>query len=469
MAMIPFAVQSYKSLGLPISVQRTVNAYAETEPANMKTPVAVFGAPGITTHTTCGTGPIRGFQVMNGIAYAVSGMDFYEFDTNGVATLRGTGILGSAPVGISNNGLQVVIVNGAQGYTYDQATTTFLPIVDPDFNPANTVTFFDSFMVFDWVDTNKFFISAPLDATDYDPLDFASAEVQPDLVIGVMNQLESLLIFGEHSIETWFDAGAVDFPFQRYDGATVERGCIAPLSIIKEDNSVFFLGDDGMFYRLNGVLPVRVSTHAIEQEWATYDTIEDAYAFSYTVGGHKFVTLSFASGDACWVYDIATGLWHERESIDPLGNATRWRGICTCQAYGKTFIGDLLSGKVGFIDATVYTEFDDDTIMRLVSPTMHNDRKRLFMSRFELDVQTGVGLANGQGSDPQVMLRFSNDGGATWNSYQPWQSMGALGAYTKRLRWLRLGQARSRVIEVSISDPVKRVVVAAHADLSVGM
>src|ERR1041385_5148438 len=202
MTAVPFAINSYKSLGLPISVQRTVNAYAETEPQNAKTPVAVFGAPGISTHCTAGMGPIRAFQVMNSRAYAVSGANFYEFDEGGNVTLIGSGVTGTNPVAISNNGLQIVIVNGSFGWVYDQSAGTFGQIIDPDFNPANTVTFFDTFMVFDWVDTNKFFISAPLDATSYDPLDFASAEVQPDLVVGVLNQQESLLVFGEHSIET---------------------------------------------------------------------------------------------------------------------------------------------------------------------------------------------------------------------------------------------------------------------------
>jgi hypothetical protein len=72
-----------------------------------------------------------------------------------------------------------------------------------------------------------------------------------------------------------------------------------------------------------------------------------------------------------------------------------------------------------------------------------------------------------QGADPQVMLRWSNDGGSTWSS-EHWTSIGRMGNYKNRAIWRRLGQARDRIFEVSITDPVKAVIVSANLKASVG-
>ena len=91
------------------------------------------------------------------------------------------------------------------------------------------------------------------------------------------------------------------------------------------------------------------------------------------------------------------------------------------------------------------------------------------MPLFELDVESGVGLTSGQGSDPQIMLDWSDDGGHSFGPLQPWRSIGKIGAYRARLRWRRMGQFRERIIRMQISDPVKRVVIAANAEFRIGL
>ncbi len=191
-------------------------------------------------------------------------------------------------------------------------------ITAPAFYPSNTVVYFDDYFIFDRVGTNEFFLSNLGDGTQYNGLDFASAQAGPDLVLAICNYHEQLLIFSQKHIEVWYDAGAANFPFQRYDGAFIQRGIAAPLAIVKEDNTVFWLGEDGIFYRLNYYTPQRISTFATERAWAQYPTIADATAFVVTIEGHKFIFLTFPSGPATWCYDISSGLeeplWHERIS-----------------------------------------------------------------------------------------------------------------------------------------------------------
>lgn len=553
MPKIPFATQSYKSKSLPISAQRLLNMYAEKEPPDAKTQVAVFGCPGLAAFTSVGTGPLRNAHVMSNVLYVVSGSELWSVNSLGDALLLGGGIDGSGRVSMDDNGNQVVIVNGIEGFIYTlvgfgsaaaatiqsagtgyvigemitltggtstsqtvitvlsiggggaiatiqvstpgqyqaepsnpvaQGSTTgvgigatfnvtfagppsgYQKITDPAFNPANTVTFFDGYFLFDWVGTAKFFYSALYDGSTYNALNYYTAEVHPNGVLGLVNQQENLLVFCESNIETWYDTGTNNDPFQRYNGATIERGCAAPLTLLKEDNSVFFLGEDRIFYRLDGIIPKRLSTHAIEQEWQTYSTVADAFAFVYTFEGHKFVTIIFPTANTTWVYDIASQLWHERESFETNGRGLgRWRGNCSVNFNNRTLIGDGIGNQLGVLSSTDYTEYGAQIIGSGTMPVIHNDRKYISHQSLEFDMDTGVGLATGQGQDPQLMLDWSDDGGKTYVPLQRWASMGQSGQTTTRVRFTRLGRSRSRVYRASISDPVRRTFIAAHADL----
>lgn len=468
MQPIQFAVQSYKSKSLPVSAQRTVNCYAEKEPPDAKTEVALFGAPGLISFSEVGLGPIRNMHVMNSVLYVVSGQRLYSVSSSGVATDIGGAITGSGYVSMADNGTQICIVNGVEGYIWS-STGGLQVISDINFHAANSVTFFDNFFAFDWAGTNKWFISNSNDGTTYTGTDFAFAEVSSDFVLSLLNQQENMLIFGQRTIETWYDAGALNFPFQRVTGATIERGCAAALTPVKEDSSVFFLGDDLVFYRLNGTALVRQSTHAIEQAWQAYPTVSDAYCFSYTFEGHKFICVNFPTANATWFYDISTDLWHERESWDQNNNSFgRWRGTCAVECYGQVLVGDLYSNNVGYLTSSAYTEFGNTIRMLATSPPLHSNRQRIFVSTLDLDVESGVGLTSGQGSSPIIYLDYSKDGGRTFNNLQRFNSLGAIGSYLTRCRWLRLGQARQWVFRVHISDPVKRVILRAYAEFTIG-
>lgn len=463
--IIPFATNTYHSSSLPVSAQRAVNCYAEAQPKDAKTPVAVLGCPGVVLWATCGAGPVRGQHDMGGVHYVVSGQRLYTVSTTGVATDIGGNISGTGVVSMDNNGTQLVITNGVSGYLYS-LTLGFTLITDADFNASETVTFLDQRFLFDWKGTSKWFCSAILDGTSYDALQFATAETNPDNVLAVLNNKQVALVFGQKTIEPFQDSGAANFPFERVPGVVIERGIAAPHAKTKQDNSVFFEGDDRVFYRLDGVTPARVSTHGLEHEWQSYSTLSDTFCFSYTWAGHKFVVVTFVTANKTYVLDIATGLWHERESWDINGRSLgRWRGNCHLSLNGKEFIGDAFSGKIGYLSETTYDELGTTTRMLCVGTNLNSDRKRVSIPRLEIDIEAGVGIASGQGSNPQAMLRISKDGGRNFGNQQRYRSIGKIGANRSRMRWLKNGQAREWVFELTISDPVKRVIIQAHADV----
>jgi hypothetical protein len=240
------------------------------------------------------------------------------------------------------------------------------------------------------------------------------------------------------------------------------------------DNSLFWLGADargkGVVYRANGYTGARVSTHAVEWQIQQYSDISDAVAYTYQQDGHSFYVLSFPTADTTWVYDAATQLWHERAGFSN-GNLTRHRGNCQVAFNGEVLIGGYQDGSISAYDLTVFE--DNGRPQKWLRswralPTGANTLKRTIHHSLQLDCETGVGLNAVTGYDPQVMLRWSDDGGHTWSN-EHWQSMGKLGKYSKRVIWRRLGattKLRDRVYEISGTDPVKVSITGAELLMS---
>lgn len=385
-----------------------------------------------------------------------------------VETTGGGGIPLSSPgcVSMSHNQAspsQLAIVDGTNGWIYD-TTNGLRQITDEDFFSADVVDFQDQYFIFNRAGTGQFFLSNLNDGTAYLATDIAIAEGDPDNLVALISNRRELWLFGAETIEVWYNSGDVDFPFNRFEGGTIERGLAAAFSIAEDDNSLFWLGEDRIFYRADGYLPQRISQHGIEEALRKYKIVSDACAFIYTMGGHKFYVCTFPAEDATWVYDITTSLWHERQSV----GMGRWRVNAYANAYGKHLVGDFEQGRIGELDLDTFEEWGEVMQGQATGPSVYADRQRTFHRRFELDIDAGHGLTSGQGSDPQVWLDYSDDGGHTWSARKPFFSIGKIGAYLQRLRWLRLGQARQRIYRLTVSAPVKRSIVAAHLDAAAG-
>jgi hypothetical protein len=250
----------------------------------------------------------------------------------------------------------------------------------------------------------------------------------------------------------------------------MEVGCAAPHSVAKADNSVIWLTRDdrgqGYVVRANGYTPQKISTPAIEYQISQYSDISDAFAYAYQQDGHLFYVLQFPTGDATWVYDFSTGFWHERANYSG-GVYSRHNSNSYSYYRGRHIVGDVATGNLYELDMDTYTNAGE--VIRRLRRTQHlyDERKRVFWHELEVELESGVGLEQGQGVDPQAMLRWSNDGGYTWSN-EHWASMGKQGEYGKRVIWRRLGSSRDRVFELVITDPVKCVIVDAYAKFSIG-
>lgn len=372
---------------------------------------------------------------------------------NGYAATAGAATTAQLPsVGI---GLTVTITT--------VAANTLTRVTDEVFEGATTCGFCDGYIVFNQPDTQEFWITN-IYSTVINPLGFASAEGNPDNLLSLLVDHRELWLFGDVSTEVWYDSGNANFPFSFIQGAYISHGIVAPCSAQRLDNTTFWLGNDefgsGIVWRANGYSPVRISNFAMEQAIQRYPTIKDATSWTYQQDGHSFYVLNFPSGDATWVYDAATGMWHERAYLGTLaindGQLHRGRPETHSFAFGKHIVGDWEKGYLYQLSPTVY-EDDAREIKRLRrAPFINNEHKRIFFGQFELDMEVGQGNPNAsppvdppaQPVDPQIILRWSDDGGYTWSNEMQ-VSMGRSGQYRKRVIFRRLGQARQRVFEVS--------------------
>ena len=422
----PILGQSYVARSVNASANRMINLFPEATLQSGQTAGFLNRAPGLRLLNSIGSGPIRGLwspQLTGQNAYVVSGFGFYKIDTDYVATFLGD-VSGTGPVSITDNGTQIFIAANTYGYIYNMTTNVFAQITDPDFAGASTVGFLDGYFVFTQPNSQVFWVTNLLDGSSVEPLNFASAEGSPDDLVGLVVDHREVWLFGTSSVEVWYNAGTVGFPLERIQGAFNEIGCAAAYSIAKLDNGLFWLGSDA---RGQGIV-------------------------------------------ATWVYDVATDNWHERASFSG-GEFKRHRSNCQMSFNNEIIVGDYDDSRIYAFDLNKYS--DDTAVQKWLRswralPTDTNNLTRTAQHTLQLICESGVGLNDGQGSDPQVMLRWSDDGGHTWSN-EHWTSMGKIGVYGARAIWRRLGMTtklRDRVYEVSGTDPVKIAILGAELNLS---
>jgi hypothetical protein len=446
-----------------VCAQQRVNLFAEIQPdPEAGSRVVLYPTPGLTRFVDLGANPARGMYEKGNSIYVVNNLTLWEIAANGTTTSRGTLQPTTGRVDMVDNGEQLLIVDGTYGYIYTFATTTLAQIADLDFPPSETCTFLNGYFIVQKTDSAEFYISALYDGTSWDALDFATSESDPDNLVRVMADNGMILLFGTKTTEFWSDAGADDFPFARVGAAAIEWGLASRWSLCKFMDSLIFLRKNRLgavqVCVLAGATAVPVSTPEMDYLFSTY-TAENATAFAYMVSGHAMYQISFPTDDVTWTYDATSKEWHQAQ----YGTAGRHRAEVQINFQDRSYVSDYENGKIYLLDQDVYTD-DGMTIVREFVSRHLKTADYSSIPQLWIDMEAGVGLATGQGSDPQVMLAISRDGGHTY-PVEIWRSFGAIGQHTYRAVWNRLGRARDWIFKVRVTDPVKTVFVAAWGRL----
>lgn len=472
-----FIGPSYTLQSVNVDCQSCVNLFPEINALGTgkeREVAALVPTPGLRLLLTLPNSPVRGvYTASNGEVYAVGGAKFYSISSAWAATELGSLNTSTGPISFADNGTHVVFVDGTDGFSWNMDTDTYAGITDPDFYQADQVAYLDGYFILNRTGTQQFFHS-DLNAITFDALDIATAEGSPDDLIGVITNNQNLFLPSTKSIEVFYNSGDADEVFKRIQGAVVEVGVSAKFSLQKIQGALYFIGGDangsGIVYRMQGYQPQRISTPAIEKviRSVAQSDLDNATAWTYQQGGHQFYCLNLPGIDSTWVYDASTEMWHERTWLN-LWSMERHRAENHTVAFGENIVGDYENGKIYALDPDKYTDDGTYIVRERVAPHTSKNLKQIRHNSIQIDMETGVGLdGTGQGTDPQGVLTWSDDGGHTWSNERQ-ASIGAIGERFTRVIFRRLGSARDRVYKFRVTDPVKVVLIGAEIELEEGL
>ena len=429
-------------------------------------------------------------------------------------TLQGAGITAGTIItalGTGTGGIGTYTISVAHtiavGQTMYALNFSVLPSTDGAFSGGTSVDIIDNYFVYNNPGTQQWG-SSDLLSTISASTSYAFKDGSSDKLVALIVDHREVYLMGESSSEVWSDVGAVPFPFQRIPGTSTQHGIAAPFSVARLGNSFAYVSRNNrgqaQIMQMNGYIPQRISTHAVENT-LTNQYINDAISYTYQLEGHEVYVTTFPTLNLTWAYDSTTGMWHKWLSMASDGTYQRHRSNCSASFQGLVLVGDYENGKIYYLDKENYTDNGQNVRRLRRAPHLVTDLQRQYFDELQIQFQPGVGttgLSLSQSSytssiylgttyniaptatltieplsqyiigvktadttqtttNPQAMLRWSNDGGSTW-SREYWTSIGQIGKYKNRAIWRRLGMARDRVFEVSISDPVNAVIISAN-------
>lgn len=476
-----FVGPSYVSQSPMADCEQTINFYTETiESEGAKTRRILAPLPGYVTFGSFALAPNRCLWGRDGLCFSVTGFGLVQWSSAGVGTSRGTLSNDALPATIDSSGDaggEVWVVSGGLGYTYTPATTTLAAQSSAGTGLVQGGYLDGFFLALD--DTSTFKISNLLDGATWDPLQIAQRNDAPDRWQALLVSGKYIWLFGSETTSVLYDAGSFPFPFALVPGVLIKTGIAARFSAKDMNGTPIWLtstsAGQGQIVQASGFgPPTRISTYAVEYAIQNYTTISDAVAFVFQYQGHWFYQINFPSANDAWLYDASSGAWSKPLYWDPALAAWQCsRAQYFCHAFGKHLVADRATGSVYQLSSASYVDAGGAALRRLRRcpfPPMTSDASFVFLKELQIFMDVGIGLSSGQGSDPQVVMRLSRDGGRTWGN-EHWTSAGAIGKYLTRVTWNRLGRFRDGmgVLEVSCSDPAPYRWTDAAIDVSVEM
>lgn len=480
---LPLATGFYEDASKPIAAQQCANWIPQVPQTNAQSKAQLIGSPGTSLFATAGTIAARGEHVMNSIAYTVNGNTLYRVNADKTTTDLGA-ITGAGKVSMADNGTQLcIVVPRSTGYIYTVAGG-LVTITDTDYTttlgPSEQVVFKDGYFIH-YNNTAPglgpiFFITNLNNGLVIDPLDFGTAEADPDEITGLHVNRNQLNVGGRQTLEPFSNIGGVGFPFQRIPGAIIQKGVRAKFSLIDFDNSFVYVGggenEKPAIWKSTGSGAVKISTASIDNiiQQSTDAEIEGIFATTYSENGEFFA--NFHLNDRVFSYCAAASVfqgkpvWLERKSKDSFGQLTTWRVAGIIEAYGETLVTDNQSGNIGVLGLSTYTEYGA-TINRVVSTQPFDIQSNEFIvTEMELTCESGVGNIVDPGADPKITRSFSDDGGFTFGNEIP-RPLGKQGEHKQRQVWSREGLVnKARVYKFTHDAPVKAVIIKLEADIA---
>ena len=456
---------TYKHKSRPLSSQVTRNFWPQAQQdSSTKSSYILTSFPGKKLFGAVAGNKDRGMLQHQGILYKVTDTTLYTVDSAGPHTSRGTipGVAHAIMAGIGSN---VVIVT--EGIPYLWNGSTVAAITDGDLETPDSCAHLNNRMLYDG-DGGRFVTSAVGDATSINSLDYAAAESNADNIKRVFVHDQTAYMMGDDTMEPWWNSGVGRPAYDRIERAISQVGLGALYSMASTRDWFYFVGSDSQVYRANGADVQPVFTNALAREMAKFTIISDARGIAYNLEGQWMYEVTFPNEDRTFCHP------ENGETFELSSGNDGGQNIASSHAFvfRKNLVGDSTSGNIYELDPDTFTDNGTAIIRTRDTAPLHGGLfkavgRRLEMNRFELIMETGVGLLSGQGQDPQIGLSFSDDGGRTF-TFVGAGTIGKLGEFQHKVEWFGLGSFYERIIRLQMSDPVYTVIYSAAVDIEIG-
>lgn len=403
------------------------------------------------------------YYASTGQCFALNGNTLYEVSSGGTSASRGTISTSTGGVCMADNGITLfLVVNGTNGYTMTLASGSPAAIADANFPAApQGAAFIDGYFVTCKGASGRFYLSQLYDGTDWTPVQFATAESLGDNLINVKNIGNELWLFGEKSVEVWYNTGNADFPFERINGKIYDIGLAAQYSVGIMDNSVYFIGSSqagrGAVWAITGGQLTRVSTPYIESLTSgTYTPNWEGYCYRYD--GHAFYALNNRSSGGSYVFDITEGAWFDRSALD--SNHPVKKILNAFSNSGEPPYGfDATTGKIYEIRPE-YNSENGTAISRIrIFGPIESNTKRVFHSQIRIEAEVkydAIGTTS-----ISATLDWTDDGGLTYSTARTMTRTVTSSTTGQRVIFTenRLGSSPSRYYRLTFTGPAAKLVL----------
>lgn len=450
MPQVQLGLSSHKRRTTWNPVTRVVNYLVEQTETNPYDGIDHIQRPGLAGFATLGALPIQGVfrqaGTLNGDFLAASGAELFRLTEAGVPTYIGNfDDLGRFIAAATAT--RVLFTVDGKGYRTDGVVLDDLII--PDSRPVSSVAQINGYFILTQSESARFYWIEP-GQTDPDGLSFATTESTPGDNVKVERVGDELWFIKEEGTEVWVPTGDADLPFQRVPGRNYDKGSRAQDTICRFDNSVAWVGNDGVVYR-GDATPIRFSDHTVEEQIRKSE-VTDLRAWSFSVDGHTVYCLSHSFGTE--VYDASSQQWSEFKSY----GLPYWRAYVGDAGDTFTVAGDSETGRLYRLDPQISNDFGEplERILTGSIPVVGN-----MVRCNSLDVYASTGTASDPNLFPKVRVSWSDDG----ETYGDWEdlSLGRQGQYRVPVRMNRLGAMSfpGRIFRFQVTDDVVATIHAA--------
>lgn len=390
-----------------------------------------------------GTGPgiDRGAINWNDECYRVMGTKLVKVASNGTVTTLGD-VGGSGQVTMDYSFDRLAIASSGKLFYWDGSTLT--QVTDPDLGTVVDFIWVDGYFM--TTDGEFLVVTELADPLSVNPLKYGSSEADPDPIKAVLKLRNEPHALNRYTIEAFDNIGGSTFPFQRIDGAQIQKGVIGTHACCVYMEAIAFLGGGrneapGVWLGANGNA-VKLSTREIDQILLTYTETELAQTVFERHMESNLAHLYIRLPNQTLVYDanasqaVGEPVWFTLTStITGLG---QHRVSNRVWVYDKWIVGDPQSSAVGYQTDSVSTHWGQTIGWDFSTAILYNDGRGAIIHQLELVTLTGRADL---GDDPTIWSQYSVDG-ETWSMEKPIKA-GKQGERNKRLVWFQQGGFRN--------------------------